>query len=64
AVALGVVRYFCSGCGSPMFTKTPKAPGKVFLKAALFDVVSPPAAEVFVNKQYQWVTIEQGEKQA
>lgn len=47
-----------------MFTKTPKAPGKVFLKAALFDVVSPPAAEVFVNKQYQWVIIEQGEKQA
>lgn len=49
---------------SPVYTKTPKAPGKVFLKAPLFDIASPPAAEVFINKQYQWVTIEQGEKQA
>ncbi|CAI7664898.1 unnamed protein product [Penicillium viridicatum] len=59
-----VKRYFCSSCGSPVYTKTPKAPGKVFLKASLFDIVSPPAAEVFINKQYQWVAIEQGEKQA
>ncbi|KAJ5966855.1 hypothetical protein N7501_003103, partial [Penicillium viridicatum] len=49
-----VKRYFCSSCGSPVYTKTPKAPGKVFLKAPLFDTASPPAAEVFINKQYQW----------
>ncbi|KAJ5520957.1 hypothetical protein N7463_001410 [Penicillium fimorum] len=47
-----VKRHFCSSCGSPIFTKTPKAPGKVFLKAVLFDSVSPPVAEVFVKKQY------------
>jgi hypothetical protein len=49
---------------SPVYTKTPKAPGKIFLKAVLFDTVSVPTTEVFINKQYQWVTIEQGEKQA
>ncbi|KAJ5593371.1 hypothetical protein N7537_010275 [Penicillium hordei] len=57
-------RYFCSRYGSPVYTKTPKAPGKIFLKAVLFDTVSVPTTEVFINKQYQWVTIEQGEKQA
>lgn len=40
---------------SPVYSKTPKTPGKVFLKAALFDIVSPPAAEVFINRQYKWV---------
>ncbi|KAJ5424552.1 hypothetical protein N7445_010525 [Penicillium cf. griseofulvum] len=45
-------RHFCSICGSPVFTKTPRVPGKVFLKAALFDSVSPPATEVFIRKQY------------
>ncbi|CAI7591269.1 unnamed protein product [Penicillium glandicola] len=60
-----VKRHFCSSCGSPVFTESPNVPGKVFLKAALFDRVSPPADEVFVNKKYQWVTLEQtGEKQA
>ncbi|EKV04516.1 hypothetical protein PDIG_88910 [Penicillium digitatum PHI26] len=58
-----VKRYFCSSCGSPVFTKTPKAPGKVFLKAALFDSVAHPKTEVFTKKQYQWVTVENGERQ-
>ncbi|KAJ5153743.1 uncharacterized protein N7500_009182 [Penicillium coprophilum] len=49
-------RHFCSNCGSPLFTKTPKVPGKVFLKAVLFDNVSPPMTEVFVKKQYPWMT--------
>ena len=32
---------------SAIFTKSPKAPGKVFLKATLFDTVSPKGGEVF-----------------
>ncbi|KAJ5511226.1 hypothetical protein N7453_003329 [Penicillium expansum] len=52
-------RHFCSSCGSPVYTESPKAPGKVFLKAALFHSVSPPTVEVFTNKQYRWITIEQ-----
>ncbi|OQE36907.1 hypothetical protein PENCOP_c011G00842 [Penicillium coprophilum] len=56
-------RHFCSNCGSPLFTKTPKVAGKVFLKAVLFDNVSPPMTEVFVKKQYPWVNLEHnGEK--
>ncbi|KAJ5766126.1 uncharacterized protein N7511_003742 [Penicillium nucicola] len=53
-----VKRHFCSNCGSPVFTTTPKAPGQVFLKAALFDTVSPPKAEVFAEKRYNWVGVE------
>ncbi|KAI2709198.1 hypothetical protein CBS147332_6257 [Penicillium roqueforti] len=59
-----VKRHFCSSCGSPVFTKTPKAPGVVFLKGPLFDIVSTPALEVFTNKQYDWVNLKQGEIEA
>jgi hypothetical protein len=48
---------------SPVFTKTLKAPEMVFLKASLFDSVSPPGTEVFIKKQYEWVIVEHcGEK--
>ncbi|KAJ5762899.1 hypothetical protein N7533_001580 [Penicillium manginii] len=46
-----IQRYFCSGCGSGIFTKTPKAPGKVFLKATLFPTVAPKGGEVFTESQ-------------
>ncbi|KAJ5660485.1 hypothetical protein N7507_006936 [Penicillium longicatenatum] len=42
-----IQRNFCSNCGSAIFTKSPKAPGKVFLKATLFDKISPKGGEVF-----------------
>ncbi|KAJ6186575.1 hypothetical protein N7519_007876 [Penicillium mononematosum] len=54
-----VKRHFCSACGSPVYTKSPIAAGKVFLKASLFDTVTPPAAERFLTKQYEWVNLEQ-----
>lgn len=38
---------------SAIFTKTPKAPGKVFLKATLFDTVSPKGGEVFAEKRLE-----------
>ncbi|CAI7661480.1 unnamed protein product [Penicillium bialowiezense] len=44
--------------------KTPKAPGKVFLKAALFDKISHPSTEVFANKQLEWVDLGATEKHA
>ncbi|KAJ5334574.1 hypothetical protein N7452_006977 [Penicillium brevicompactum] len=59
-----VKRHFCSDCGSPVFTKTPKAPGKAFLKAALFDTISSPSTEVFANKQLEWVDLGATEKHA
>ncbi|KAJ5218067.1 uncharacterized protein N7498_000166 [Penicillium cinerascens] len=48
-----IERYFCSNCGSPAFTKTPKFPGKVFLKATLFSKISPSESEVFSHKRLQ-----------
>ncbi|KAJ5157731.1 uncharacterized protein N7482_008831 [Penicillium canariense] len=46
-----IQRYFCSNCGSPAFTKTPMAPGKVFLKGSLFDSIAPCAQEAFGEKR-------------
>ncbi|KAJ5085218.1 hypothetical protein N7532_009989 [Penicillium argentinense] len=46
-------RNFCSNCGSAIFTKTPKAPGKVFLKATLFPTVAPKGGEVFAESKLQ-----------
>ncbi|CAI7598658.1 unnamed protein product [Penicillium pancosmium] len=46
-----IQRNFCSNCGSAIFTKTPKAPGKVFLKATIFPTVAPKGGEVFTESQ-------------
>lgn len=46
-----IQRNFCSNCGSAIFTKSPKAPGKVFLKATLFPTVAPKGGEVFTEQQ-------------
>jgi hypothetical protein len=32
---------------SPVLTKSPKIPGKMFLKATLFDTIAPCGMEVF-----------------
>ncbi|CAG8364228.1 unnamed protein product [Penicillium salamii] len=63
-VKWGKQRHFCTSCGSPVFTTTPKALGKAFLKASLFDQVSPPSTEVFANKQHKWVNLGPTEKDA
>ncbi|KAJ5887220.1 hypothetical protein N7504_011267 [Penicillium tannophilum] len=38
---------------SAIFTKSPKAPGKVFLKATLFDTISPKGGEVFAEHRLE-----------
>ncbi|KAI9044717.1 GFA family protein [Aspergillus affinis] len=50
-------RHFCSNCGSPIYTTTPSAPGKLYLKAALFDTISSPKLAVFKERQPQWATL-------
>ncbi|GAQ40562.1 hypothetical protein AtubIFM54640_000093 [Aspergillus tubingensis] len=42
---------------SPLFTLSPKVPGKAYLKAALFDIVSKPESVFFGDKQEEWVSI-------
>ncbi|KAJ5640786.1 hypothetical protein N7528_000411 [Penicillium herquei] len=49
-----IERHFCSVCGSAIFSKTPRAPGKVFLKATLFDKISPMEKEVFGDRRLQF----------
>ncbi|KAL3253387.1 hypothetical protein ABHI18_009530, partial [Aspergillus niger] len=46
-----IQRHFCSSCGSPLFTLSPKVPGKAYLKAALFDSVSKPESVFFGDKR-------------
>ncbi|KAJ5081056.1 hypothetical protein N7456_008522 [Penicillium angulare] len=48
-----IERHFCSTCGSAIYSRTPKAPGKVFLKATLFNDVSPSGSEVFASKRLE-----------
>ncbi|KAH7118559.1 Mss4-like protein [Dactylonectria estremocensis] len=49
-----VERMFCGDCGSPVFTRSPKVPGKGFLKGSLFDRVSAPSMEVYTAKRESW----------
>ncbi|KAJ4258739.1 hypothetical protein NW762_007826 [Fusarium torreyae] len=49
-----VQRSFCGNCGSPVATRTPKYPGKVIIKAVLFDVIAAPTAEVFTHRRPAW----------
>lgn len=42
---------------SPLFTLSPKVPGKAYLKAALFGNVSKPESVFFGDKQEEWVSI-------
>ncbi|KAJ5706762.1 hypothetical protein N7488_006563 [Penicillium malachiteum] len=46
-----IERHFCSVCGSAILSKTPRAPRKVFLKATLFDKISPMEKEVFGDRR-------------
>ncbi|PWY89191.1 hypothetical protein BO70DRAFT_377602 [Aspergillus heteromorphus CBS 117.55] len=52
-----VKRIFCSHCGSPAMTVTPKQPGKAFLKASLFDKPSPPEMGIFEERKEEWLGV-------
>ncbi|PWY80763.1 hypothetical protein BO94DRAFT_536984 [Aspergillus sclerotioniger CBS 115572] len=53
-----VQRHFCSNCASPVYGLSPRAPGKAFVKAGLFDSVSRPGMAVFGEQQQEWVTVD------
>ncbi|KAL4992363.1 hypothetical protein BDW68DRAFT_77600 [Aspergillus falconensis] len=48
----------------PLVTRNPKYPGKAFVKAFLFDVISPPTMEVFTDRRHEWEMPIEGAKQA
>ncbi|PHH92916.1 hypothetical protein CDD83_3406 [Cordyceps sp. RAO-2017] len=49
-----VTRSFCQTCGSAVVTKSLKFPGKLFLKASLFDKVAPVKREVYTEDRIDW----------
>ncbi|KAL3449537.1 Mss4-like protein [Aspergillus insuetus] len=59
-----VMRQFCGNCGSPVVTKSPKFPGKAFIKASLFSHISPPNKEVFTDRRQVWEKALEGVEQA
>ncbi|KAB8252417.1 Mss4-like protein [Aspergillus flavus] len=56
-------RKFCSNCGSPIMTESPSLPGKVIVKASLFDVISQPDKELFTADRQAWKGAVEGAKQ-
>ncbi|CEJ57668.1 hypothetical protein PMG11_06354 [Penicillium brasilianum] len=62
AAGYAVQRYFCSKCGSPTHTKTPKAPGKLFVKASLFDTIAPCVKEVYEHRRLPLFQAESSDK--
>ncbi|TDZ17514.1 hypothetical protein Cob_v009502 [Colletotrichum orbiculare MAFF 240422] len=50
-----VHRFFCRNCGSPVKTTAPAAiPGKILIKASLFDEIPPKTSEVYTEKALSW----------
>ncbi|RAH67552.1 GFA family protein [Aspergillus aculeatinus CBS 121060] len=49
-----VLRQFCGRCGSAIASCSPQFPGKILLKASLFDAISQPDSEVFTSRRPSW----------
>ncbi|EXV06539.1 glutathione-dependent formaldehyde-activating enzyme [Metarhizium robertsii] len=49
-----VRRNFCQACGSPVYTKSITMPGKLLVKASLFDEVVVARADVFTERKIHW----------
>ncbi len=56
-----VHRYFCSSCGSPLFSKVEAAAGKVFIKAGTLDDTSwlDPGRHIWTSSKQPWVQIDE-----
>jgi hypothetical protein len=52
-------RYFCSTCGSQLYSKTPAYPGMVGVRAASLDDPSwfQPMAHIFTSSAQPWVSL-------
>ncbi|MEH2513703.1 hypothetical protein V1291_005057 [Nitrobacteraceae bacterium AZCC 1564] len=54
-----LTRHFCPGCGSPLFTSSPRHPDRIYVKAGSFDDPSliAPAYQSWVNSSVAWAKI-------
>ena len=50
-------RHFCGRCGSPIFTKTALAPGKVVVRAGTLDSMEglQPTSEIYTDHAVKWL---------
>ncbi|KAL6835786.1 Mss4-like protein [Trichoderma sp. SZMC 28015] len=47
-------RNFCKACGSPIYTIDITMPGKLLIKASLFDDIVEDRMDVFLDRKIQW----------
>jgi hypothetical protein len=54
-----LTRHFCSDCGSPLFTSSPRHPEFVYVKAGSFDdpTIVKPSHQIWVSSRVAWATI-------
>jgi hypothetical protein len=50
-------RHFCGSCGSPVFTKTALAPGKIVVRAGTLDSMEGlwPTTEIYADHAVKWL---------
>ena len=55
----GKYRFFCSNCGSPMFSKTNKVPGAVRIRAGTLegDLLTRPAYHICFDSKANWFDV-------
>ncbi|KAJ4865478.1 glutathione-dependent formaldehyde-activating enzyme domain-containing protein [Trichoderma breve] len=49
-----IQRNFCKACGSPIYTIDITMPGKLLIKASLFDDIVEDRMDVFLDRKIQW----------
>jgi hypothetical protein len=57
-----LTRHFCSDCGSPLFTSSPRHPDRVYVKAGAFDdpALIQPAYQSWTRSSVSWAMIKVG----
>lgn len=57
-----LTRHFCRGCGSPVYTSSPRHPDAVFVKGCAFDDPGSvlPATEAWTCSEVPWARIPAG----
>jgi hypothetical protein len=57
-----LTRHFCPDCGSPLFTSSPRHPGRVYVKGGAFDdpALIKPAYQSWTRSSVPWATIKAG----
>ncbi len=57
-----LTRHFCSDCGSPLYTSSPRHPDIIYVKAGSFDdpTVVKPDGQAWTDSAVSWAEIDAG----